>query len=243
MVRSGSSGAIDALRATLRLTPRLPIHLELPGRKLGQQIEHAVDRAQVAAPYPLLPSIQPAHRHGAQGGAAQDQGHGQRILIDADQLPIDRGQGESDERPAAPAHPARDGPAPPVPAGPLRQRPLRAEHAAPGPPHQRHGQQHERPPDAPEGELRQHSEVVEHRSAAVRQRQEHRRQQQDGVDGHHQPLHAANGSLMIAQEVAHASRPGAAGGQRSTHRVAPLVDAVCGLRARSSQQTARMYRT
>ncbi len=55
----------------------------------------------------LLAAVAPPHHHRRRGGSAsRDRQHRQRILVHADQLAVDRGQGKSDEGPAAPAHPA-----------------------------------------------------------------------------------------------------------------------------------------
>src|SRR3546814_17443021 len=53
------------------------------------------------------------------------------ILVHADQLAVDGGQRKGHERPAAPAHPFRDGTALAVFAGPFGQHALGAQPAAP----------------------------------------------------------------------------------------------------------------
>src|SRR3546814_9085518 len=100
---------------------------------------HAIDRAQILAPYALVAAVQPAHHHGGGRGPAQHRQDGPRVLVDTDQLAVDRRQRERDKRPSTPAHPFGYGAAPPMLAGPFGQHAFRAEPATPGTPQQRHG--------------------------------------------------------------------------------------------------------
>ncbi|CPI68111.1 Uncharacterised protein [Bordetella pertussis] len=204
--------AIDRLDANDRMAPFFLVHLEMPGRQLGQQVEHAIDRTQVLAPDALAAAIAPADDHRRHGRAAQHRQRRQRVLIDTDQLAVDRRQGKGHERPAAPAHPARNGAALAALAGPLGEHALGTEPAAPGAPQQRHGNQDERPPHAPERELRQHGQIVEDRRGVVRQGQEHRHDQQERIRSDDAPLQLAQQRGMVAKHV------GKAGGRPPEYR-------------------------
>ncbi|MDT4826369.1 hypothetical protein FQZ97_596800 [compost metagenome] len=118
--------AVDGLDADDRMAPLLLVYLEVPGRQLGQQVEHTVDRAHVLAPHPLAAAVAPADDHGGHRGPAQHGQHGQRILVHADELPIDGRQRERHERPAAPADPFRNRKPFAAFAGPLREHALGA---------------------------------------------------------------------------------------------------------------------
>src|SRR5690606_2327315 len=134
--------AIDSLDATNRVTPGVFTDFVMPGRQFGQQLEYAVDRAQILAPDALVTTIQKANDHRRRRRTAQHGKHRPGVLIDADQLAINSGEGKSDKWPAAPAHPFRNGPPPTMLAGPLAEHAFRTEPPAPCPPHQGHGDQH-----------------------------------------------------------------------------------------------------
>src|SRR3972149_4660052 len=97
---------------------------------------------------------------------------GPRVLVDADELAVDRDADEGAERNPAPAHPARDGSVPPEPRGPPGQRPLRAEEAAPGAAEDDHREDDEGPPEGPEDELREAEEDREGRGVLGRRGQQ-----------------------------------------------------------------------
>jgi hypothetical protein len=161
MCLTSSSGAQStaALRCAIRV-PGGAVDAEMHRRDARQQAEDAGDRAQVAAPDALALAIHPADADGGDGGTAEDQQRRLRVVIDADQLAIDRGEDEGHHRPAAPAHPFRDRAAAPVAAGEFGQRAFRAEHAAPDAAHEHDREDHEGPPDAPEQVLREQHQAV-----------------------------------------------------------------------------------
>src|SRR5262249_42840700 len=95
------------LAAPLRGVPGLLIDAEMQRRKLGEQSEHAVDRAKIAAPDALVASVAQADEDRRAGRSSQHDQNRLGILIDAYHLPIDREAREGDERPPAPGEPAR----------------------------------------------------------------------------------------------------------------------------------------
>jgi len=103
---------------------------------------------------------------------------------------------------AGPCHPARRSPAAPSAAGEFGHCALRAEQPAPHTTDQHGGDQHERPPHAPEHELGEAREIIPEEGGAARQRQQHWNAQKHRIDGHHAPLHDADGALVALQPVA-----------------------------------------
>ncbi len=160
---TGTSGAqLNAARPPDGLGRGRPggaVDLEAHGGELREDREDAVDRAEVAAPDPLVAPVEQADRDRRERRAAEDGEDRLRIAVHAGHLPVDRGAGERQERPARPGDPARHRVAAAPAAGELAQRALGAEDAAPRPADQHHADQHERPPDPPEGELRGQRQV------------------------------------------------------------------------------------
>jgi hypothetical protein len=68
--------------------------------KLGQQAEDAVDRAEKAAPDPFVAAIKIADDDRAKSRSAENEQRRFWILIDADHLAVDRGQGKRNEGPS-----------------------------------------------------------------------------------------------------------------------------------------------
>jgi len=127
-----------------------------------------------------------------------------RVLINADQLAINRGANKGHKRPATPAQPARNRPPQTMAAGQLGQHAFRAKNAAPDAP-QQHGAQHdERPPDTPKQKLREQPQIVQNMRILCRQGHEHRVNQEAEVKHHHRPLHAQDDALMAAHGLADA---------------------------------------
>ncbi|MNE29366.1 hypothetical protein D3C80_1228420 [compost metagenome] len=152
--------------------PALFIDLKVYRGEAREQGKDAADRAQVAAPDPLAAGEQQPDDDGSDGRTAKNQQRRLGVIIDADQLAIDGGQDERQGWPATPAHPAWHAHAPAILAGPFAQRAFRAQHTAPEPAEQYDRQQHERPPEAPEQELGEQGQVVQHPRLAVGQRQQ-----------------------------------------------------------------------
>ncbi len=151
------------------MAPGVFIDLEMPRRaSLASRLNTPLTGHRYFAPDALTAPVAPAHHHRRRRRAAQHRQHRQRILVHADQLTIDGRQGEGHE--GQPPQRIQRGMAGPLPAfaGPFRQHAFRAQQAAPGATHDRHGYQHEGPPYAPEGELRHHRQVVEHPGRVVR---------------------------------------------------------------------------
>ncbi|MCY1443598.1 hypothetical protein D9M71_600240 [compost metagenome] len=171
------------------------------GREAGEQGKDTADRAQVAAPDPLAAGEQQTDGDRRQCRAAENQQCRLGVVVDTDQLAVEGGQAERQGWPATPAHPAWHAHAPAILAGPFAQRAFRAQHTAPEPAEQYDRQQHERPPEAPEQELGEQGQVVQHPRLASGQRQQCRYYQQHGVEQHHRPLQGANYPGMAAHAV------------------------------------------
>ena len=86
----------------LRRAPSVRIDVKMQRCKLGEQSKHAIDRAQIAAPHPLVSSVDVADDAGSKCRAAKDDEDGFRVLIHADHLPVDGGAGKRNKWPAAP---------------------------------------------------------------------------------------------------------------------------------------------
>ena len=187
--------------------PSHGVDFEMQWRKLRQDAEHAVDRAEEAAPDPLVLATHQARRDGRDGGAAEDQQHRGGILVDADHLAVDRRESEGDEWPAAPAHPARNGALQAVAACRLGECSLRAHEAAPGAAHEHHGDEHEGPPDSPEHELRKQRHVVPDMIGALGQGQQDGHDDEHHIDRDQRPLQPRDETAVPQQEVAHGGHP------------------------------------
>ena len=164
------------------------VYPEVRGAEAREDPEEQAHRAQVAAPDPAPPRVDQRDGHGQRCGPAEDQELGPRILVDADELTVDRDADERDERDPAPAHPARDGAVPAEARGPCRQRPLRAEEAAPGAAEEDHREDDEGPPEVPEDELREAHEVGEGRDVSGRRRQQWRHQDDCQIEKNHEDV-------------------------------------------------------
>jgi hypothetical protein len=158
----------------------------------------------VAAPDALAPAVDQAYGDGGHGGSAQHQQHRLGIFVDADQLAVYRGDDDGGERPAAPLQPARHREAQAVTAGEFGERAFRTKNAAPDPPQSERGDDHERPPDAPEHELGEQGEVVQHAGVLRRHGKKGRHRHQGQVEHHHRPLHADDEAAVAPHGIAQA---------------------------------------
>ncbi|MBV6412215.1 MAG: hypothetical protein GAKPKEKM_03157 [Rhodocyclaceae bacterium] len=222
--------AIDGAGARRIAVPGLAVDAEVHRRHACEQGEDAGDRTEIAAPDALAAAVEPADGDGGERRAAEDQQRRLRVFVDADQLPVEGGQHEGREGPAAPAQPARDGEALAVARGEFGERPLRAEHAAPDAAHEHDGEDDEGPPDAPEqvlggehhalvpeGRVGRHlrlagrgaEEPGEQPRLGMRQRQEGRQRDEDAVEQHDEPLQAEDGAAVAHHPVAQARQAAA----------------------------------
>src|SRR3984893_12247391 len=182
-----------------RQGPGILVDAEMHRGKLGQQAEDAVDRAEKAAPDQFVAAIKIADDDRAKSRSAENEQRRLWILIDADHLAVDLGQGKRNEGPAFPGDPARDRMTPAEPACRLGQRALRTEEPAPGAADQKHAEEDERPPDTPEGELREEREIVPDMREPSGQRQECGHGDKHKINENDRPLAALNQAPVAAQ--------------------------------------------
>jgi hypothetical protein len=152
----------QAARSTLKCT----------GASRASSAKTPGHRAQVAAPHTLAPAIDDANSDGRHRGAAQDHQHRARVFVHADQLAVERGPQEADQRPARPAHPAWNRQALAGAPRKFGQCAFGAHHAAPEAPNEQHGRNDKRPPHAPERELCKARQAGEHARVFGRHGQE-----------------------------------------------------------------------
>ena len=206
--------AVDRRIAVIMAVVAIPggaVDLVVEGRELGENGENPRGRTQVAAPDALLPAKKQADGQRGNARSAKDQQGRLRVFIDADQLPIDGGADEGDERPAHPFQPGRRRPAQAVPAAPFGERAFRTEQAAPDAAHRHRGDHHAGPPDAPEAELREQAQVVPDVRAGGRQRHENGNDDQRRINDDDTPLHGQDGALMAAQKQTQPGDPAGVG--------------------------------
>src|SRR5574341_62165 len=137
------------------------VHPEVHRAEAREDAEEQAHRAQVAAPHPSPARIDHCEGHRQSRRPAENQKLWRGILVDADELAVDRDADEGDQRDATPPHPTRDGTIAPEARGPRRERSLRAEEAAPGPTEEDHREHDEGPPEVPEDELGEADEACE----------------------------------------------------------------------------------
>ncbi len=197
-------------RTLCALHPYFFINAKMYRGNFCKQRKHTVGRVQITAPDAFAPAIDKPDRDGGHARSTQHQQRGLRILVDTDQLAIHRGADKGREWPATPAHPARNGTPQAMVTGELRQRAFRTENAAPDASEQHHADHHERPPDAPEEELRKQAQIVVNVGIFRRQRHERRNDQQHQIKEDNDPLDRQNRAAVALHGGADSGQPAGA---------------------------------